>query len=391
MNVRRFIASLAALAVLGGCAQVQPEAVPEVTPEPTASEPEPSPTPSEPTCAEVAAGLTVQQQAGQLLMVGVYGTLDGTTREIIAENKIGSVILMGNYDTSVSQTEELTQAIADLGEVTPVLVAVDQEGGLVRRLRGPGFDEIPSAAEQGKLSDDELASEATIWAEQLRAAGVNLVLAPVGDTVPKNKMRTNEPIGKLGRSFGSDPKAVAGKVAAFVTAFRQVGVGTSVKHFPTLGEVTGNTDFSSGVTDRVTSADSASLEPFRAGIEAGSATVMMSTAIYTKIDPDAPAAFSPKVVGLLRDGLGFDGVIISDDLGVAVSAKSTPARERALRFVKAGGDLAITVDPALASEMVAGLVKAAKSDEGVAAQVAEAAGRVLAMKSELGLGSCRVE
>ena len=109
MNVRRFIASLAALAVLGGCAQVQPEAVPEVTPEPTASEPEPSPTPSEPTCAEVAAGLTVQQQAGQLLMVGVYGTLDGTTREIIAENKIGSVILMGNYDTSVSQTEELTR------------------------------------------------------------------------------------------------------------------------------------------------------------------------------------------------------------------------------------------------------------------------------------------
>ncbi len=389
MNFRRLVGATIALFALTSCAQHPADSPP--VPEPTVSEPEPSPTPDEPTCAEVAAELSVEQQVGQLLMIGVYGSLDAGTRESIGKHGVGSVILMGNYESSVSQIGELSESIAELGEAAPVLIAVDQEGGLVRRLRGPGFDEIPSAAEQGKLSDAELSEEAKIWAEQLKAAGIDLVLAPVGDTVPESKMGSNEPIGKLGRAYGSDPEVVAAKVAAFVSAFKEIGVATSVKHFPTLGEVTGNTDFASGVTDSVTAPDSKALEPFRAGIEAGSDTIMMSTAIYTKIDPDVPAAFSPKVVGLLRDDLGFDKVIISDDLGVAVSAKSTPARERALRFVKAGGDLAITVDPKLASEMVEGLLEAAGEDPAVAEQVAASAGRVLAMKSGLGLTDCRVE
>lgn len=389
MKGRRLVGVAVALAAITGCAQVPPSspgAQPEVAAETT--EPAASRAPSEPTCSDVAASLSTAQQVGQLLMVGVYGALDGHERETITSHEIGSVILMGNYDTSVPETRELTQAIADLGVVTPVLIAVDQEGGQVQRLKGRGFDKMPSAAEQAKLPEDAFAEDAAIWAEQLRAAGVNLVLAPVADTVPEKKKRTNQPIGRLDRGYGSDPEVVARKVTTFVKAFSELGVGTSLKHFPTLGEVTGNTDFTQGVTDGVTTADSASLIPFRAGIEAGAETVMMSTAVYPRIDPDAPAAFSPKVIGLLRDGLGFTGVIVSDDLGVAVSAKSVPVRERALRFVSSGGDLAITVDPDLASEMASGLVKAAQKDAAVAARVTESAARVLAMKSQLGLGAC---
>lgn len=393
LRTSRVLGALAVLAVASGCAQVPPtQGSPSQDAAAVATrEAEPSPTPTEPTCADIAATLTVEQQVGQLLMVGVHGALDGTERELITTHEIGSVILMGNYDTSVQETRELTQPIADLGVATPVLIAVDQEGGLVRRLRGLGFDEMPSAAEQAKLSKSEFASDAAMWAEQLRSAGVNLNLAPVADTVPANKSRTNEPIGRLDRGYGSDPEKVAERVSIFVSEFRDAGVGTSLKHFPNLGEVTGNTDFTQKVTDTVTQATSASLKPFRAGIQAGADSVMLSTAIYSKIDPDTSAAFSSKVVAILRDDLSFDKVIISDDLGVAAAAKTVPARKRALKLVQAGGDMALTVDPKLASAMAEGLVEAVSDDESLAALVTESAGRVLAMKSTLGLGDCRVE
>ncbi|MFT3876795.1 MAG: glycoside hydrolase family 3 N-terminal domain-containing protein [Propioniciclava sp.] len=258
----------------------------------------------------------------------------------------------------------------------------------MQRLKGPGFDTIPSAREQAHRSAAELAGDAKRWGQQLAQAGVHLTFAPVADVVPADRTSSNEPIGKLGRGYGSTPEAVSERVVAFVGGMKAAGVATSPKHFPNLGRVTGNTDFVAKVVDEETTANDPALEPYRRAIAEGVESVMVATAFYTKIDPDAPAAFSPKVVGILRDDLRFGGVIVSDDLGVAKAVASVPASERATRFVRAGGDLAISVDPAVGARMIEGLASAAESDPDLAARVTESAGRVLALKAARGLTSC---
>lgn len=374
---------------LTACAQVQPAApTPAGTAGDTPTVPVVTPTPTTASCTDAAASLTLRERAGQLVMLGVTGDLDAAESAAITTGGAGSVILMGNTTGGVSATKARTQAIATLAGASGMLIAVDQEGGTVQRLKGPGFDTMASAREQAKLPASELAAEAKRWGGQLAEAGVQLALAPVADVVPADRTSTNEPIGKLGRGYGSTPEAVAGHVVAFVTGMDAAGVATSPKHFPNLGRVVGNTDFVSTVVDDETTRDDPALEPYRQAIEAGVETVMVATAFYTKIDPDAPAAFSPAVVGILRDDLGFDGVIVSDDLGVAKAVASVPASERAVRFVRAGGDLAISVDPAAGVAMIDGLAAAAEKDPDLAARVTESAARVLALKSARGLTTC---
>ncbi|WP_051215741.1 glycoside hydrolase family 3 N-terminal domain-containing protein [Granulicoccus phenolivorans] len=115
---------------------------------------------------------------------------------------------------------------------------------------------------------------------------------------------------------------------------------------------------------------------------------MVSTAIYTRIDDSAPAAFSERVIGILRNDLGFDRVVISDDLGVAKAAAEVPAAERGVRFVRAGGDLAISVDTEVAAAMATGLVAAAETDPELRRQIRRSAERVVALKQHLRAGGC---
>ncbi|MFP5416113.1 MAG: glycoside hydrolase family 3 N-terminal domain-containing protein [Actinomycetes bacterium] len=402
--MRALGATLGVLAlVMTGCAQVPPGASPgpagpaSVGPPaaPTASAAtsgsEPSATPARGgTCSDLAGGLSLREQAGQLVMVGVTGELDAAESGAITGAALGSVILMGNTDDGVAGTRARTDSIARLGGRAGMLVAVDQEGGRVQRLKGAGFDVMPSARDQAELTLGELTAASARWGRQLADAGVHLTLAPVADVVPAAKMATNEPIGKLGRGYGTTPDAVAARVQAFVTGMQDAGVGTSPKHFPNLGQVTGNTDFTARVVDDVTTADDPALAPYRAAIEAGAETVMVGTAWYTEIDPSAPAAFSPAVVSILRDELAFPGVIVSDDLGVAEAVADVPARDRAVRFVRAGGDLAISVDVAAATAMVDGLVAAAQADPALAQRVQASARRVVELKGGLGAATCEV-
>jgi len=327
------------------------------------------------------------ERIGQLVMVGVT---DGSAPDlaVLRKLRIGSVILMGTHTDGVSGVRRLTSRLPRAARSTPILVAVDQEGGLVQRLNGNGFDRIPSARVQSGWTDARLASRAARWGRQLHAAGVHWTLAPVTDVVPAAMTRRNAPIGALGRGYGSDPDQVAGKVAAFVKGMDTAGVATSAKHFPGIGRVVGNTDFTAGVEDSRTRADDAYIGPFGAAVEAGAPSVMVSTVTYTRIDARNPAVFSSKVVGLLRDSLDFDGVVISDDLGAARSMASVPASTRAVRFVRAGGDVAITVAPGLADEFVGGIRRAA-ADPAFARRVDESATRVVELKVRLGLIPCR--
>ena len=394
---------LAGAVVLTGCAPsasaptdatsspVPPPATATPT-KPPVSTPTPTPTPSDTlpaaTCRAEAEALSVAERAGQLVMVGVTGSLDAAERKAITANHLGSVILLGASRRGVKKTAGVTASVAKLGGETGILIAVDQEGGLVQRLKGPGFDNIPAAADQAKLSPAKLRKRATTWGRQLAAAGVQLNLAPVADVVPKANARANQPIAKLRRGYGSDPAKVSGRVGAFIDGMHAGGVGAAVKHFPGLGAVKGNTDHVAKVVDSTTTADSLLLRPFREAAAAGVEAVMISSASYHKIDAKRLAAFSPKVIGLLRDW-GYDKVVISDDLGAARALRDVPAKQRAARFVAAGGDLAISVEPKAAVAMAKGLVTKAKKDQAFAERLTESAARVLALKQDYGLTECR--
>ena len=348
-------------------------------PRPSTSSPAP---PTAATAQQVFASMSERQRVGQLLMVDCPTTYVGqATTAAITQYAVGSVILDGTSYAGVAETRAVADRLQALApRRTRLFVATDQEGGLVQRLQGPGFTRIVSAVDQGGIRPATLQGYAYGWGQQLRQAGVNVNLAPVLDTVPAG-FGSNPPIGDLDRQFGSTPAAVAAPGVAVLRGMAAAGVDATVKHFPGLGRVHGNTDTTSGVTDTVTTRHDAYLAPFRAAIAAGTPFVMMSTAIYARIDPGTPAAFSRTIVtGMLRGDLGFGGVIISDDVGGAAQVSGYSVGQRAVDFIAAGGDVVLTVDAAQAGVMSAALLQRAAADPAFKRQVDAAALLVLQAK-----------
>ncbi|MFC4493785.1 glycoside hydrolase family 3 N-terminal domain-containing protein [Streptomyces ovatisporus] len=352
-----------------------------------------NPGPAGPSCtARTSAGMTLEQQVGQLFIGGVDAD-EPAEAELAAvrDLHLGGVILTNGSQAGAETTRQVSekaQAAATTGGV-PLWVSADQEGGKVQHLKGPGFDAMPSAVEQGKLDPAQLRSQAEGWAGQLSSAGVNVNLAPVLDTVPEELGDENEPIGRLQRNYGTTPETVAAHGTAFQAGMTDAGVTPAVKHFPGLGRVIGNTDHSKDVKDDVTSRDDAYLHPFEEALSQGDPLVMISSARYTKIDPDNMAAFSQTILtGMLRDDLGFDGVIVSDDLGAAKAVEDVPPAERALRFLDAGGTVALSVDAGVLPEMVDAVLQRARTDEQFRAGVQADAERVVKAKGAAGLLDC---
>jgi beta-N-acetylhexosaminidase len=270
-----------------------------------------------------------------------------------------------------------------------MFIAADQEGGQVQVLSGPGFAPIPSAKVQGSWAPEALRVAATEWGRELHAAGVNVNLAPVADVLSPVLGASNAAIGRYDRAFGTAPQVVADHVLAFARGMRDAGVISTVKHFPGLGAVRGNTDFSAGVADQQTTTTDPDLLPFISASQAGTPWLMVSSAIYPKIDADRDAVFSPVVITtLLRDKIGFRGMIVSDDLGRAQQVAAVAPGQRAVRFLAAGGDIVLTADPATLSPMIDAVLSAATNDPGLAARVTDAQRRILGAKSRLGLLPC---
>ena len=238
------------------------------------------------------------------------------------------------------------------------------------------------------MAPSTLEQDAARWGRELVRAGVNLDLAPVADVVPPGTDDDNAPIGQLQREYGHDPVTVATHVAAFIGGLAAGGAATSAKHFPGLGRVAGNTDHVADVVDSVTTRDDAFVRPFGAAIRAGVPFVMVSLATYERIDPDHLAVFSPIVLGgMLRDDLGFDGVVLSDALG-ATAVASIPAGQRAIDYLEAGGDMLVVNQTADAVEMARALLVKANQDDAFRRRIDESVARVLRAKERLGLLPC---
>jgi beta-N-acetylhexosaminidase len=267
-------------------------------------------------------------------------------------------------------------------------IAANQEGGVIQAMQGPGFSTMPSALVQGGWALSVLQNSALSWGQQLRSAGINMDFAPVMDVVPPGTDAQNQPIGALQREYGHDPSTAGSHGAAFLSGMRQAGVAVTLKHFPGLGRVTGNTDYTAA-TDTTTTASDPYLASFRQGINARADFVMVALAKYTRIDPNRLAAFSPAVMTqMLRGNLGFQGVIVSDDLGDTVAVANIPPATRAIDFLWAGGDMIVSKTAAPADAMVQAIRARVAADGAFRGRVDNAALRILQAKQAWGLLPC---
>ncbi|MBO1754124.1 glycoside hydrolase family 3 protein [Allobranchiibius sp. CTAmp26] len=335
--------------------------------------------------------MTLQQRVGQLFMVGTPAT--GASSQVldqITDYHVGNVFLSGRSTSGTATPARTTAALrsrvtAASTAKTPLFIATDQEGGAVQVLQGSGFSRIPAALTQGSWSPSTLQSSATTWARQLAGVGVNLNLAPVADTVPSAAAaRNNPPIGVYQREYGYTSYKTTDGSTAFLRGMTAGNVGSTTKHFPGLGLVTANTDTSYGVHDRITTASSPYLNPFKADIKQGVTAVMMSSAIYDKIDPSTLAVFSTKAVRLVT-ATGFAGPIMTDDVGNAVQPGRWPAANRAVNSLYAGVDLVLTVNPSVLPTMYDAILQRAQTDPWWESRVESAAWHVLMGKSQRGL------
>jgi beta-N-acetylhexosaminidase len=329
--------------------------------------------------AGAAGTVSTSRLAGQLVMSPVAGTRAAETLLArVRAGEVGGVILFGANISSVSGLRALVgelQRAAAAGGNPSLLVAVDQEGGPVRRLRtAPPW---LSAPEMGRGSVSAVRQAGRLAGQALRAAGVNVDLAPVVD-VPRSGRSFI-----LDRAFGSDPPRVASLAAAFVAGLQSEGVAATAKHFPGLGTAVANTD-AHRVTIRAARSDLlARLEPFRAAIAQGVDLVMVSSASYTAFDPSGlPAVVSPRILnGLLRRTLGFSGVAITDTLRAPGPAAYPDA---GVRNIEAGGDILLfTGSEAEAGLGYARILDAVRSGRLTRSRLEASYARIVALKNRL--------
>lgn len=341
---------------------------------------------------QVLSGMSTAQRAGQLFMAGVSSTAPTAAQlSMITDDHLGGVYLAGNSSAGVTATKKVTDALKARATTTNgagLWIGTDQEGGQVQRLTGPGFSDIPTALDQGQQDPATLKANARTWGGELKQAGLNLNLAPVLDTVPEDVGTANQPIGRYDREYGYTPDAVAAHGAAYLQGEQAAGIQTTSKHFPGLGRADGNTDTTANVKDTVTTRNDPYLQPFQTAVTDGAPLVMVSSAIYTRIDPDHVAAFSPTIMTtILRGDLGFDGVIITDSMAAA-AVTSVPVADRAIDFLAAGGTVVLTGKTSDIPTMIDAVTAKAGSDAAFKAVVDAAATHVLTAKNQAGLLSC---
>ncbi len=277
-----------------------------------------------------------------MLMVSFVGTStqDPTVTKLLKmanQGSIGGVIFYASNIKSPVQVKELTNAFQATKSPLPLFLAVDQEGGKVQRLRGKnGYKSYPSAKSIAKRKDFEGAYQTyREMACMIKFAGFNLNFGPVAD-LHSDKSAI---IGKLDRAYSSDPSKVIAYASSFVHAHRDCGVVTSLKHFPGHGNAL--KDSHKGFVDVTDVWTYEELMVFEGLISANYADmIMMAHTFHKGLDPDHPASLSSKVVGeLLRKRNHYDGVVITDDLGMGAIKDHYSFSEKVLKAIEAGNDI----------------------------------------------------
>jgi beta-N-acetylhexosaminidase len=332
---------------------------------------------------------------GELLLVGFHGTgLAGNADlyRLLCETRVAGVILFARNIVDAAQTARLTRdIIARARECTgqPLLVAVDAEGGRVMRL-GPkaGWTETPSHQDLGQAGDlVETELEARRIGGMLRDAGINWNLAPVVD-VGYNP--ANPVIVGFGRSFGANPKLVAAQAHAYITGMHEAGILTALKHFP--GHGSSLADSHAGFVDVTdTARPDVELLPYRMLLAEGLVDAVMTAHVYNRhVDAWVPATLSRSTInGVLRKDLGWQGVVVSDDMRMGAIEQHYGAGDAAVRALRAGVDLILIADDRLpegrsaSSETLTEVRRAVRRGRVPESRIDEALARIAALRSRL--------
>ncbi|WP_040165584.1 glycoside hydrolase family 3 N-terminal domain-containing protein [Microbacterium gorillae] len=276
---------------------------------PASSAPTAAATPATPDdrAAALVADMSLRDRVSSLLVLHVAGTDPAVVHAFVDETHPGGLILMGdNVAGSVAEVAELAAAVQD-PDGPPLLLGIDQEGGVVRRLPG---DDGPAGAALHGATDADVTAAFTTRATIVHDAGLNLNFGVVADV-------TADPGSFIfDRTLGADPATAAAHVAAAVRGESAAGVLSTLKHFPGHGAAPGDSHSSLPRTDRSRAEwEAVDAVPFRAGIDAGAEFVMFGHLVYSAVD-SRPASVSPVWHDILRDDLGFTGVSITDDMGM---------------------------------------------------------------------------
>ena len=338
------------------------------------------------------------KQIGQMLMVGFRGLEVDENSPIvqdISQGRVGGVVLF-DYDVSLHSTtrnikspKQLQKLTSDLQAAshTPLFIAVDQEGGRVARLKEKyGFAPTVSQAWLGEGNNPELTYRyAARTAATLAEMGINVNLTPVVDV---NINPDNPVIGRLERSFSSDPEVVARQAAEVITAHRDHNILTALKHFPGHGSST--RDSHHGFTDVTETWTQAELIPYARLFESPGADMVMTAHVFNaRLDPDWPATMSTKVLDtLLRQKMGFTGVVISDDMQMGAIRDNYSLETALEQTILAGADIIIfgnnlAYEPDIAHKAVQIISNLVREDRIPASSIQQSYARIMRLKDAL--------
>ena len=326
---------------------------------------------------KVLASMSLTEKVGQMVMFGFYGTdVNEDVLYMLHQFHMGGAVLFARNVENREQVARLTKHLQEQAEEkVPLFIAVDEEGGMVAHMG----DVMPVPPSQQAIGDSGDPAQAGRWAQeiarQLKAMGLNMNFAPVADVGFERE-----------RSYSTDPKIVTDFIKSAAEGYEKENLYYTLKHFPGIGK--GKVDSHYDISDiesTVEELEADELLPFRAVIEGHPAenfAVMVTHIKYPKLDAQYPASFSRAVItGLLRERMGYQGVVITDDLEMgAVSRYYTPA-ERGVLAVKAGADIVmICHEYQHAQEMYLGILDAVKAGEISEERIHESVRRIVRMK-----------
>ena len=329
-----------------------------------------------------AAEASLREQLGQLMVIGFEGAeVDEPVRSLLAHFRPAGVILFTRNLVNPEQTRRLTaelQSAAKEMGIAPLLVGIDHEGGAIVRMGPPvtAFSGNLALAATGSLHLARRQAEA--MAEELLALGFNWNFAPCVDV---NFNANNPVIGA--RSFGDDAGRVAEFGAVMVEGFQSKGLTACAKHFPGHGDTEVDSHLGlPSVLRPMKSLKEVELVPFRAAVQAGVGSIMTAHVVFSALEPKRPATVSRKIItGLLREEMGFDGVVISDALEMAGLADSIGIAEGAVAGINAGGDLLLACnDRSVQEEALLALQQAFDSGRIAPERISQALERTSALK-----------
>ena len=290
---------------------------------------------------EIINEMSLEEKIGQLLIVGIDGTeIDDFDKANIIDNKVGGFILFSRNIENKSQVMNLLESLRELNKDNklPLFLSVDEEGGLVSRV-SKIYTNLPDAVNLGRKNDDELSFK---YGEnlgiKLNSLGFNLDFAPVLDI---NSNPNNPVIGK--RSYGNTAEVVSQVGMEVIEGIKTQKIIPVVKHFPGHGDTDTDSHLHLPRVDKsLNELESLELIPFKKAIDNGIDMIMVAHILFPQLDADVPATMSPVIIKeILRDKLGYEGVVISDDMTMGAIVNNYSIEEAALKSLISGGDIVL--------------------------------------------------